>query len=280
MEENISARGKNALENIVTDAWTKNRGLSYKEVEVALTQSIDTSFIDKLWNDPNNKPLVDKFWNNKLCREAAKGHPEALKAFGNYAIQDYFYLIDYVKFKALRLVSVPNPVPNIPASDKDPRPALDTETSSVGRSYGYAVEWLKKCRDGLGIPVATVAQTERSVAELAYGNFLQSNALTDDWFNAHIIVIACVYGWSKLALELYNDPSTVKDTPFYKYWIMENIQFDEAKKPVLADSAVALANSLAKNESLFSSQNDRDQYQILFRTNLRLEIAFFDSAYD
>ncbi|KAI0776846.1 heme oxygenase-like protein [Trametes elegans] len=245
-----------------------------------IAASCPRSFIDKLWNDPNNKALVDKFWNNKLCREAAKGHPEALKAFGNYAIQDYFYLIDYVKFKALRLVSVPNPVPNIPASDKDPRPALDTETSSVGRSYGYAVDWLKKCRDGLGIPVATVAQTERSIAELAYGNFLQSNALTDDWFNAHIIVIACVYGWSKLALELYNDPSTVKDTPFYKYWIMENIQFDEAKKPVLADSAVALANFLAKNESLFSSQNDRDQYQTLFRTNLRLEIAFFDSAYD
>lgn len=96
--------------------------------------------------------------------------------------QDYFYLIDYVKFKALRLVS-------IPTSDLD---ALKSEVQSVGNSYGYAKEWHDTCVSTLGIPESRFTD-ERSVAELAYANFLQNNARLEDWFNLHVIMIACDY---------------------------------------------------------------------------------------
>ena len=55
-----------------------------------------------------------------------------------------------------------------------------------------AVSW--KCASGLiGVTPEQIALDERSVAELAYATYLQTNASRDDWFNAHVIMIARAY---------------------------------------------------------------------------------------
>ena len=97
--------------------------------------------------------------------------------------QDYFYLVDYVKFKALRLTTIPQ-------NDID---TLGIEAKSVASSFGYVLDWLKVCKESLGIKQDRIDDEERSVAELAYANYLQNNAGIDDWFNLHVIMIACTY---------------------------------------------------------------------------------------
>ena len=96
--------------------------------------------------------------------------------------QDYFYLIDWVKFRALRLTTIRQ-------SDLD---TLESEVASVGRSYGYAEDWYKTCIETLNIDPSRF-EDDRSIAELAYANFLQNNTRTEDWFNLHVIMIACYW---------------------------------------------------------------------------------------
>ncbi len=87
-----------------------------------------------------------------------------------------------MKFRGLRLNT-------FPLTDAD---GLIVEAASTGRSG----EWVKKQIDlcsKLGVDEAKLAKTERSVAEIAYGSYLQSHASREDWFNAHIMTIPCIY---------------------------------------------------------------------------------------
>lgn len=45
-----------------------------------------STVINRLWNDPANKDVVDAFMNNKLCVEAAQGKPEAIEAYKKYVV--------------------------------------------------------------------------------------------------------------------------------------------------------------------------------------------------
>ncbi|KAI0653726.1 hypothetical protein C8Q70DRAFT_1059043 [Cubamyces menziesii] len=266
-------RGRAAIEGIVADALIDGRGLSAKELEDVLTADLplDNSFIENLWNDPKNKPFVEKFMNNELCKRCAEGDPVSLEAYKVYAVQDYFYLVDYVKFKALRLATVLQYDLN----------ALKTELQSVSHTYGDAEGWKKTCIDDLGIDSAVFNTAERSVAELAYANFLQNNCRMEDWFNLHVIVIACIYGWSVLSLKLYNDPKTDKTTQFYKTFIEGNLDLSDPENPQLARSARTLSAFLTANSQRWTSIiDDKEQYGLLFRTSLRLEVALFNSGYE
>ena len=139
--------------------------------------------------------------NNKLCRDAARGNPVALEAYKAYAIvstlpnittethrlivvqQDYFYLIDLVKFMALRLATVPQ-------YDLD---TLNTELDSVSKSFSWVTDWAKTCVTDLHIDPNQLVNTERSIAEMAYAGVLQNNTRVEDWFNLHVIMIGCIY---------------------------------------------------------------------------------------
>ena len=97
----------------------------------------------------------------------------------------------------------------------------------------------------IGLTPDRIQSTERSVAELAYANYLQINASRDNWFSLHVIMIACAYvrehqsqgkhasdsfaqGWSKIAKKLYDEGSTDKNSEFYKEWILVNIDTSDS----------------------------------------------------
>ena len=90
--------------------------------------------------------------------------------------------MDYIKFRALRLTTIPQ-------GDFD---TLATEAQSIGRLPDYVGQWVDLCKR-IGITPDRISSEERSVAELAYANYLQINATRDDWFNAHVIMIACAF---------------------------------------------------------------------------------------
>ncbi|KAH7869743.1 uncharacterized protein C8R40DRAFT_1259009 [Lentinula edodes] len=226
--------------------------------------------INKLWGDQNNKDVVAAFMNNKLCVEAAKGGKQALDAYKRYAVQDYFYLLDSVKFKALRLAT-------LPYDDFDVE-KLQDEANSVARYPGYAEDWFKTCVGELGLSMDDF-RVERSIAEIAYSQYLMHNAQGDDWCNLHVILIACYWGWCKLALELYKKDSTDKTTIFYKNWILPSVDITNGE-PEIAQSAKTLSKFLDMNAGMMTSGVSRIQGKDLFRTALRLETSLFNSGYE
>ncbi|KAK7051299.1 hypothetical protein VNI00_004799 [Paramarasmius palmivorus] len=276
-----SARGRLALLSVYEDSVATGRAKGadhvYKTIFDDQQRATPDVVIDKFWNNPKNQDVVDAFMNNTLCNEAAKGNPDAIAAYKKYAVQDYFYLVDWFKFKVLRLAVLPH--------DDFDFDDLSDELDSVHDSLkSYVVDWFTTCikpeaEGGLGLS-ADDFQVERTVGEIAYGQSLQNNARQDDWYNLHIILIGCYWAWSKLGVKLYNDPTTVKDTIFYNNWILPNVKVDANGTAEMADSANALSLFLDQNASTYASTITEEQAQELFRAALRLEVGLFNSAYD
>ncbi len=98
--------------------------------------------------------------------------------------QDYLYLLDSVKFKALRFAKLNSCTPVSEILD---------QSTKITSAVTYAEEWKKICTDQLGIPKAEMENIESSAAEIGYASFLQSRVFLDDWFSLYIITIPCVY---------------------------------------------------------------------------------------
>ena len=118
--------------------------------------------------------------------------------------------MDYIKFRALRLTTIPQ-------TDFE---SMAAETHSTGRLPEYVSGQLEMCKR-IGFTPEKIALEERSVAQLAYANYLQINASRNDWLKPHVMMIACAYvgklkssgrygvdfstqGWSRIAKELYD----------------------------------------------------------------------------
>ncbi|KIK51946.1 hypothetical protein GYMLUDRAFT_265653 [Collybiopsis luxurians FD-317 M1] len=227
--------------------------------------------IKKLWDNPRNQDVVKAFMTNRLCIEAAAGKKEALEAYKKYAVQDYFYLVDWVQFRALRAVTVPRGDFNLDD--------FNTELESVANATGYPGDWLKTCLEEIGLSKKDF-EVERTIAELAYSQYLQNNAHSSTWYNLHVILIGCYWAWSKLAVELYKDKNTQTDTIFYKTWILPNVDCTDPKNPTLTSSAKKLSKFLDEHVKYMTSTLSNEDAQALFRATFRLEVGLFDSGFD
>jgi hypothetical protein len=97
-------------------------------------------------------------------------------------------------------------------------------------------------------------------------------------------------------VKLYNDPSTNKNTIFYKTWIEPNVDTSsgsadltksakalsrESSKPDLKDETKRLYTEfLDDNAAANASAVSHAEAHELFRAALRLEVGLFNSAYD
>ena len=97
--------------------------------------------------------------------------------------QDYFFLEDYVRYKSKRLLSVP--IGDVAGLRMEAASILtDADTLvTAGKSY---------IADLHGHP-SDLAEENRNLAELAYGNVLQNASQSEDWYNLNVISIPCVY---------------------------------------------------------------------------------------
>ncbi|KAL9597093.1 MAG: hypothetical protein Q9219_005376 [cf. Caloplaca sp. 3 TL-2023] len=185
------------------------------------------------------------------------------------SIRNYFFLEDYVKYKAHRLIT-------IPTGDLE---ALKNEANSVSSDAEYAVGAGQSYVNDLHGRPEDLEEENRSIAELAYGNVLQNAASQEDWYNLHIISIPCIYGWTLLAQKLLNDPLTRNDTIFYNTWIEPNS--DPSYSNNLTDIVFLSANEAVWKDAIDTGTASRtSEWTNLFRTALRLEIALFASAFE
>lgn len=71
----------------------------------------------------------------------------------------------------------------------------------MSRTTSYVRYWYETCINGLSVTEAQF-KVERSVAAIAYAQFLQSNARADNWYNLHIILVGCYWVSIELALKV------------------------------------------------------------------------------
>ncbi|MCJ1450178.1 hypothetical protein MMC28_000507, partial [Mycoblastus sanguinarius] len=283
-----SARIQLAFVNMNTDAIHPARGASVEDIQNQLRKrtasytpastphstfyneltTLSSTFVESLWDASSNEDLVSQFLNNSFCTTCARSSDQdCLPLYQRYSVQDYFYLEDYVKYKAHRLLTLP--VGNLPA--------LQDEAASILSDAEYAISAGQSYVTDLHGSAADLAEGNRNIAGLAYGNVLQNAASQEDWFNLHVLIIPCIYGWTLLAEKLLNDPLTRNDTIFYKTWIQPNTD------PSYANN---LTTFLDANDAVWENGIDTGgggivgEWNTLFRTALKLEIALFASAFD
>ena len=71
--------------------------------------------------------------------------------------------------------------------------ALKEEASSVLSDAEFAISAGESYVSDLHGKASDLAEENRKVQELAYGNWLQNLASSEDWFNLHVMIIPCIY---------------------------------------------------------------------------------------
>ncbi|KAL8635453.1 MAG: hypothetical protein Q9228_007054 [Teloschistes exilis] len=167
-----SPRIQLAYVNMNADALDPARGASVEEIQHHLVKRQQSASIaDTLWAAPENQHLVSQFLNNNLTTTCAHSTDhECLPLYQKYSVQDYFYLEDYVKYKAHRLISIPTGEIS----------ALSNEANSVSSDAKYAISAGHFYVQDLHGRPEDLADGNRSIAELAYGNVLQNAASYED----------------------------------------------------------------------------------------------------
>lgn len=95
--------------DINLDAVQAGRGVPPREIpDVFNKNDGGDTFINTLRNEPNNEDVVCAFLDNAVVWFAAQNTNEVvLPYYQAYGLQDYLYLNDYLRFKALRLNAIP-----------------------------------------------------------------------------------------------------------------------------------------------------------------------------
>ena len=97
--------------------------------------------------------------------------------------QDYFYLEDYVKYKAHRLITLPEG--NITALSEAANETASDAQYLITFAEGYLKNFKRNQSD--------LDESNRTITQLAYGNLMRNAAEEQDWFNMHVISIPCIY---------------------------------------------------------------------------------------
>ncbi|KAL1627136.1 hypothetical protein SLS56_006559 [Neofusicoccum ribis] len=151
-----------------------------------------STLIDTLWRE--NQDLAQQFLNNDFIKFQSEGLQEdTIPSYQYYTIllntgqQDYYYLVDYVQYKALRMTTFSETFPTQLLS------VLGEETESIQGDIEYA--WSTRndtLATSLSVPLNVVDSGKRAVAQLAYSDWLQKN-LDLGWFTLHVMSIPCIY---------------------------------------------------------------------------------------
>ncbi|KAF9630189.1 hypothetical protein BFW01_g370 [Lasiodiplodia theobromae] len=230
--------------------------------------TLNSTLIDTLWRD--NQDLVDQFLNNDFLKLQAEGTTEnTISSYQYYTVQDYYYLVDYVQYKALRMTTFSESFPTELLS------VLAEETASMQGDVDYAWSFRNDTlATTLSVPLDVVDAGRRGVAQLAYSDWLQKN-LDLGWFTLHVMAIPCIYGWAKLAEHLDSSNTTRKDTVFYKTWIEPNLDPSYGNALMGADKA---GDFLEANRDVYYSADANQTWTSVFRQALQFEISLFNSA--
>jgi len=200
-----------------------------------------------LWNDYVEHPFVRGLADGTL--------PQA--AFRRYLIQDYLFLIHFVRAYAL-------------AGYKSTR--LDDLHSAAGGMAALLSEMKLHvaCCAGWGLSEAEMAAEPEAVETVAYTRFVLERGTAGDLLDLHVALAPCVLGYAEIGTELAQSLDTA--TP-YAAWIAA---YAGAEYQQAARDAQATLQRVGRRSGAMARLSG---LQADFNTAVRLETAFWDMGW-
>ncbi len=192
------------------------------------------------------RPNLERQLAHPTVRGIAAGDLE-LARFRSWLVQDYLFLLDYVRLFALAAARAP---------DTDTLGRLvdlahATFHQELSLHRGYAAEF--------GLGEADLDRAEKSPVCAAYTDFLLRTAATSDFAEVLAALLPCMWGYSTLGRLL-----PVPDEPRYRRWV------ETYADPTFA----ALADRCA--EMLDEAAPDPTAAEAAFREGMAHELSFWD----
>ncbi|MDP3416720.1 TenA family protein, partial [Falsiroseomonas sp.] len=130
---------------------------------------------------------------HEFCRRLSDGSLP-LVAFQNFLIQDYLFLIQFARAKALAVFKA------------ESLEAMREKTESISAILAETTLHLKYCAEW-GIPEATVRRTAESAETVSYTRYVIDRGLAGDILDLEVALAPCTVGYGEVALRILADPA-------------------------------------------------------------------------
>ncbi|MFC3026181.1 MULTISPECIES: TenA family protein [Roseomonadaceae] len=143
-------------------------------------------------------------WHD-FCRRLSDGSLP-LAAFQDFLIQDYLFLIQFARAKALAVFKA------------ESLEAMREKTASIQAILAETTMHLTYCAEW-GIPEATVRATPESAETVSYTRYVIDRGLAGDILDLEVALAPCTVGYAEVALRILADPARKVQGNPYQSWI-------------------------------------------------------------
>ena len=201
------------------------------------------------------RPALERQFAHPTVRGIAAGTLEEAR-FRAWLVQDYLFLLDYVRLFALAAARAP-------------------DTDALGRLVGLAhatfheeLSLHRSYAAGFGLDAADLDGAEKTPVCAAYTDFLLRTAAVGDFAETVAALLPCMWGYSELgrAIAAAGPPAE----PRYRRWV------ETYADPAFAELAGWCARLLDRAAGGLPAGRLR-QLEALFSTSMAHELAFWDA---
>ena len=198
-------------------------------------------------------------WHD-FCRQLSAG-TLPLAAFQDFLIQDYLFLIQFARAKALAVFKA------------ESLEAMREKTASIQAILAETTMHLTYCAEW-GIPEAKVRATPESAETVSYTRYVIDRGLAGDILDLEVALAPCTVGYGEVALRILADPARKVQGNPYQGWI----------ESYASDSYQALARAAAARiDALGVTHGGEARFPMLaatFGEAARLEQRFWQQGLD
>jgi len=215
------------------------------------------SFCDELYEEASK--IWEAYHEHPFVKGIGDGTLERAK-FEYWLRQDYVYLIDYARVFAFA------------AGRAEDLQVMQKFAELLDGVLNTEMELHREYAKKFGISEKELEDVERSPTCQAYTDFLVRTASTGTLPETIAALLPCFWGFLEIGERLSEEGDTTQDNP-YRDWIemYSSEEFEE-----LADWSKGLMNSMADEVS----EEEKERLKDIFVTSSRLELEFWDMAYD
>lgn len=206
---------------------------------------------DGIWQGYHDHPFVRGIADGSL-------DPEKFKF---YMVQDYLYLIDYLKVFSLGAAK-----------------AADLETAVVFATYakqisGGEMSIHRSYMERLGIDLEEAEKTPVSLDNLSYTSYMIREAYEGDAAAVMASVLACAVSYEVIACEMLKQNPRAGEHPFYGEWVRG---YSDPEYHKGNEELIDIMDRLCKG----ASEEKLEKLTEIFVNCSRYEAAFWDMAWE
>ncbi|KAF8296951.1 heme oxygenase-like protein [Clavulina sp. PMI_390] len=228
--------------------------------------SICSNPVDHLKDDKDLCKLWESYTRNEFCRAMFASKKDADKCFRNYAVQDYFYLWEYVRHVARVAACAPT------------IEMVKDYAQNISSAYAWGERWKEICIRDLNIkpsefqtPCVEPLTNYLKWLEKKYLEWLKNKenhqGQGSTWLDFHVMSIPCIVGYYEIAC-WFRDEATSPNENFYEHWVKPNAN------RVYVDS---LRSYFEDSDQWEDDDETWSRWKGLFREALILEHELFKS---